>query len=99
MKLMTKTIARTLPAIGSHDGLGMDAVARVKFFNPCGAGTWYATEFDGRDMMFGLASITEAELGYFSLAELEAIRLPFGLKIERDLHFQPTRLSDLMNDN
>ena len=27
------------------------------------------------------------ELGYVSLDELEALRLPFGLRIERDPHF------------
>lgn len=30
------------------------------------------------------------ELGSFALAELEAVRLPFGLTIERDLHFTPS---------
>jgi hypothetical protein len=29
------------------------------------------------------------ELGSFLLAELEALRLPFGMRIERDLHFRP----------
>jgi hypothetical protein len=33
------------------------------------------------------------ELTYWSLGELEALRGPFGLRVERDLHFEPTRLS------
>lgn len=62
----------------------------VKFFNPIGAATWLATELaqDG-DTLFGLADLGFGcpELGYFSLREIEGIRLPFGLRIERDLAF------------
>ena len=35
----------------------------------------------------------EVELGYFALSELQSIRGKFGLPVERDLYFQPTRLS------
>lgn len=55
--------------------------------------TWYALEFDEVDTFFGLIIGFEAELGYFSLSELQAARGPLGLPIERDVHFQPTRLS------
>jgi len=69
----------------------------VKFFNPCGAATWLATELDeDGDTLFGLADLGFGcpELGYFSLSELENLRLPFGLKIERDMDFVPAfRLS------
>lgn len=63
----------------------------VKFFNPVGAATWLATEIDeDRDTLFGLADLGFGcpELGCFSLAEIEAVRLPFGLAIERDEHFE-----------
>ena len=62
----------------------------VKFFNPLGAATWLATELDGDgDTLFGLADLGFGcpELGSFSLAEIAALRLPFGLGIERDLCF------------
>jgi hypothetical protein len=62
----------------------------VKLFNPVGAGTWLATELDeDGDTLFGLADLGMGfpELGSFSLAELQALRLPFGLAIERDLSF------------
>ncbi len=61
----------------------------VKFFNPLGPGVWLATELnaDG-DTLFGLADLGEPELGSFSLAEMAAVRLPFGLGIERDLLFE-----------
>lgn len=62
----------------------------VKLFNPMGAATWLASELDADgDTLFGLADLGFGcpELGYFSLHEIEALRLPFGLRIERDLHF------------
>lgn len=65
-----------------------DHVPVVKFFNPFGAGVWLATELDaGGDVMFGLADLGYPELGFWSFDELRSIRLPFGMGIERDLHF------------
>lgn len=64
----------------------------VKFFNPVGAATWLATEIDADgDTLFGLADLGFGcpELGCFSLAEIAAVRLPFGLGIERDACFDP----------
>jgi len=64
----------------------------VKFFNPVGAATWLATEIDSDgDTLFGLADLGFGcpELGCFLLAEIAAVRLPFGLGIERDAHFDP----------
>lgn len=63
----------------------------VKFFAPMGAATWLATELDADgDTLFGLADLGFGcpELGSFSLAEIAALRLPFGLAIERDLYFK-----------
>jgi len=67
-----------------------DPVPLLKLFNPCGAATWLASELseDG-DTLFGLADLGFGcpELGSFSLREIAAVRLPLGLRIERDLHF------------
>ena len=68
-----------------------DPVPLVKLFNPLGAATWLATELDeDGDTLFGLADLGFGcpELGCFSLSEIAAIRLPFGLRIERDLGFE-----------
>ena len=70
----------------------------VKFFTPDSYWTWYATEFDGTDTFFGLVDGQEQELGYFSLKELEDARGPLGLPIERDLHFDPTPLSEVRDN-
>ena len=95
MKLLTKEILKKLPPINKQDGKGYDAIAYVKFFDPQGSWTWYATEFDGQDTFFGLVDGHEKELGYFSLSELKSYRGRFGLGIERDLYFKPTTLKEL----
>ena len=95
MKLLTKEILNKVPALYAQDGKGEEAIAYAKFFNPAGAGTWYMTEYSPEDgTAFGLCIIQESELGYFSIPELESLKLPFGLKIERDLHFKPTPIRD-----
>lgn len=69
---------------------GHDPAPVVKFFNPVGAATWLATELDcDGDTLFGLADLGFGcpELGSFSLSEIERLRLPFGLSVERDLFF------------
>ncbi len=66
----------------------VDHTPVVKFFNPLGAGVWLGTELDeDGDIMFGLADIGYPELGYWSLSEMQSVRLPFGMGIERDLLF------------
>jgi len=64
-------------------------------FAPDAGWTWYATGFDGQDTFFGLAEGQEKALGYFSLSELESVRGPMGLAVERDLHFQPQTLEEI----
>ena len=86
-----------LPPLYSNEHLGLMAIALVKFFTPGSTWTWYASEFDGEDIFFGLVDGLETELGYFSLSELESIRGPLGLPIERDLHFESKTLKELMN--
>lgn len=64
----------------------------VKFFNPCGAATWLITEMQDDGTMYGLCDLGMGfpELGYVDYNELCSIRGPFGLGIERDMHFKPT---------
>lgn len=68
---------------------GLDAVAVVKFFTPDSNWTWYATEFDGDDLFFGLVDGFEKEIGYFRLSELKSVKGALGLPIERDMFFKP----------
>jgi len=90
MKLMTKGLEKRFAQVGSQENVE-DPLVVAKFFNPTGADTWYATEYNPADrIFFGYASIFgdwNDEWGYFSLDELESFKGSFGLGIERDLYF------------
>ena len=94
--LLDRASREKLPPLYSNEEKGLEALAHVKFFTPDSNWTWYASEFDGEDMFFGLVSGLEVELGYFSLKELQETHGPLGLPIERDLYFEPKSLKELM---
>ena len=86
-----------LPGLYSQDGAD-DPTVYVKFFQPWGAWTWFATEGEqqGEDFIcFGYVIGFEKEWGYFSLNELSSVTGPMGLKIERDIHFSPKKKSEI----
>lgn len=99
MRLMTKELEKRFLKVGSQEEV-KDPVIVAKFFNPQGAGTWYATEFDPKDkMFFGYVSIFgdwNDEWGYFSLQELESFKGQLGLGIERDLYWDEVRASTVI---
>ena len=97
MKLITKEIEKKFEKfpLYSQDGKGLNAEILVKFFNPTGVGTWYITEAnkleDGDYEMFGYCHLGDdenAEFGNVLLSDLEDIKLPYGLKIERDMYLK-----------
>ncbi len=98
MKLMTKELKAKFPKIGSTETKKADEVKIIaNYFDPCGSWTWYATEFDGEDLFFGYVRGFDNELGYFSLSELEAVKGPLGIGIERDMHFGEHTLAEAMD--
>ena len=100
MQLLTEELAKRFSEVGSQEN-EKDPIVIAKFFNPCGAGTWYATEYDPEEkIFFGYVSIFgdwNDEWGYFSLTELESLKGPFGLGIERDIYFTETPSSKVIN--
>jgi len=97
MKLLSKEIEKKLPALYSQEEVE-DPMVVVKFFDPCGSGTWYITEGERQDeefLLFGLCYIHEPELGYVALSELQAYKGPFGIGIERDKFWTAKRLSEV----
>ena len=98
MKLLTKELEERFNQVGRQEEV-KDPLVITKFFNPTGAGTWYVTEYDPDSKnFFGYVSLFNDwsdEWGYFSLDELESLRGPFGLGIERDLYFTPKRFSQI----
>jgi hypothetical protein len=82
--LVPPEIAAQLPPLYSQEEQGDNAIAVVKFFTPWTNWTWYASEYDPeKRLCFGVVVGHEREFGYFSIDELEEIRGPGGLTIER----------------
>ena len=102
MKLMTKEIEKAFAKFPLHsqEGKGDAALVVAKFFDPTGRYTFYATEgqWETDDepaefQMFGYCVSPVGpdcdEWGYALLSEMERVRLPFGLGIERDRLIAP----------
>lgn len=100
MRLMTAELEKRFAQVGSQEEV-KDPVIVAKFFNPIGAGTWYATEYDSENkMFFGYVSIfggIEDEWGYFSITELESYESPYGTGIERDLYWTERKASSVIH--
>jgi hypothetical protein len=91
--LMPESIAKTIPSLYATQN-DRDPLVHLKWFTPDSSWTWYVTEYDPVDRLcFGLVIGHEREFGYFSLNEIEEARGPLGLRVERDLYFEPTPAS------
>jgi len=97
MKLMTKQIEERFKAVGDQSEKE-NPLFIAKYFNPCGSATWYASEYDPETRIFYgyVTGMYEDEFGSFSLTELESVTLAFGLKIERDIHFNEISYRELV---
>ncbi|PHO11357.1 hypothetical protein CPG38_13540 [Malaciobacter marinus] len=94
MKLIPEHILQNIPNLYETEDI-KDPICQVKLFTPDADWTWYVIEYskENKDICYGLVKGLEAELGYFSLKELEKIKGSFGLPIERDFSFKPIKLS------
>lgn len=96
MELMTQEIRDKFKEVGSQEKKELgEQIVIVKFFDPTGSWTWYATEFDGKDIFFGLVDGFELEWGTFSLSEMQSVKGRLGLGIERDLYFGMPMIKDI----
>lgn len=98
MKLITKSLEKKLPRLRETENQ-TDPMIIIKLFGGSSF-TWYLTEYEpDTKMAFGYVDLGDpdnAELGYFSITELESLRFPpFGLGVERDLWFDPKPLSEI----
>jgi|SRR5271157_773529 len=100
MKLMTRDLEKRFAQVGSQENVS-DPLIIAHYFNPTGAGDWYATEYFPEDRtIFGYASIFGDwcdEWGYSSLNEMEAFNGQFGLGIERDLYWTEKHASEVIS--
>lgn len=95
MELLTEELKAQIPPFYTNEEV-KDPIVQTKFFTPDSNWTWYVIEYNPQERLFyGLVIGFEAELGYFSLDELQSVSGPLGLPIERDLYFKPIKLSEI----
>jgi len=111
MELLTEELRKQLPPLYSQQN-ETDPMLICKFFHPMSNMTWYAIEGSPVDedgyydtdkekvdfLFFGWVYSDFPELGYFSLSEMQAVKV-MGLGMERDLHFTPKRLSEVKKEH
>jgi glucose dehydrogenase len=95
MKLINDELQKRFKEVGRQR---KNPVVIAKFFDPAGSGTWYATEYDPEtNICYGyVTGLAYDEWGYFSIDEMESLKRPFGLTIERDLYFEEIPFNDLL---
>lgn len=98
--LLTASIRERLIANFRTNQCGMaeiDHVPVVKLFTPDANATWLLSELDPcEELLFGLCDLGVGcpELGYVSLRELQSLRGPLGLPVERDRWFGAEKTLD-----
>jgi Protein of unknown function (DUF2958) len=97
MELITEEFIETMkPYPYGSQSEEKDPFIPVKFFNPVGSQSWFVYEYNPETKV-AFCYVTGMgfdELGATSIEELENLRLPMELTIERDLHFEFCRLSE-----
>jgi hypothetical protein len=95
MKLMPDEIAKQVPPLYATEHLPLsEKVVHAKWFTPFSSWTWYVVEYDATQRLaFAFVVGVDDEWGYVSVDELEAIRGPDGLTVERDINFQPATVA------
>lgn len=89
MKMFTAAQVKALLKNNGKELSDMKPVA--KLFCPWGAATWLICEMDPseNDILYAICDIGQGcvEYGTVSVRELQSLRGPFGLRIERDLYW------------
>ena len=112
MKLLTQEIRQRIPKLYETEKVPEDQKKIVvKFFTPWNKWTWYAVE--GQPVFedtgngkieevdfefFGYVDGDCGEWGYWTVNQLEEVKGPFGLRIERDLHFKNKVIGNIKNN-
>ncbi|MBX7226978.1 MAG: DUF2958 domain-containing protein [Chitinophagales bacterium] len=96
MKLISDDLIRRFAEIGDQSQVE-DPIIVAKFFDPTSSATWYASAFDPeRNICMGyVTGLAYDEWGSFSIDELESLKRPFGLTIERDTSFHEKTFAEL----
>lgn len=87
MKLITKKIEKRFSQVWEQL-VTENPIVICKLFTPRSYRTWYVTEYyPEAKVCYGYVEWLESERWYFALPEIENLQWPYGLKIERDIHF------------
>lgn len=99
-KLIPTSMLEAIPNLYETEAV-KDPLCYIKLFTPDSNWTWYIIEVSNEDKNLCFAYVVghESELGYVSLDELEELRGPLGLAVERDTSFTPTLLSVVKRGN
>lgn len=105
MELITHEQREAMLANGRSSAAGqdIDPFPVVKLFTPDADATWLLTELDPQDpdIAFGICDLGMGfpELGSVRISEIQSVRGPLGLHVERDLYFKPDKpLSEYAED-
>lgn len=96
LRLLDDALRSSLPKLRQQKDHS-DPTVFAKFFFPASGWTWFVTEGEAEAndfLFFGYVVGFESEWGYFTLRELEEVGVS-GLRIERDLYFEPTPFSKI----
>lgn len=97
MKLITKEVEKAFEKQGDTSNMSMSEIKIVLKLFGGGAFTWYLYEKLNEDIYMAFVNLGDpemAECGTVSMSELESIKFPpFGLGIERDMHFKPLSIT------
>lgn len=107
MELITKELKEAFkkhPLYSTEEIKVLEKEIVVKYFNPYGVGTWLIVEGqeqeDGDFLLFGLCYLTEWELGYITLKQLEEIRdNKQYMSVERDLYLTAKTIGEYLEAN
>ena len=95
MKLMTKEIKEKAQK-QFDEGSDMEQMVVAKYFDAMGDWKWFLMNMKkDEDYCWGIVKGFEVEMGSFSMKELEELKLPFGMGIERDICFEPMKASEV----
>jgi len=90
---MTKELEKRFASVGRQWN---NPKVILKLFTPWTYWSRYISEYEAETKIcFGFTQGHYWEWGYISLEELEEIKWPYGLKVERDIHFGECFFYDL----
>lgn len=92
----TKAQLKKVPNLGETENVE-DPMVYVRYFSITGW-EWFVVEMDQTNgVCYGWVKGFDNELGYFNLNEMEPIMKDgVFVAVERDLYFEPKRLSEIM---